>query len=265
MKASTTFAHSLLSALAATGLLLAQSSAVSAQSAAADGTAKIVRSSAGRPAERGDAPIRDRASFLESEVQTVERPSRSIKSDSATASAVIEEAWIYDAYIDLFDDLDGDGYYTYLRVSFDADSIYAQHWVYARLFLTVDGVNWDEYHITNDFLIEGTSDLDDYEVETELVAGFPPGFYDALIELYDADFGHFLGEFGPAQSSAFSLLPLEDIDNDIVEPAIVVTTEHGGGGAAGLATLIGLGSFAALARRNRRRTTQSRKSSSAVV
>lgn len=222
-----------------------------AQTAGAD-QHKVVRSAAGRAAERAELPMRDRSTLAEHEVTSVERSRSGTKSDSTTASAVFEEAWIFDANVELFDDFDADGYFTYLRVSFDADSIYTDHYVYARLFLTIDGITWDEYHITDDFLIEGSSPFDVYEVETELVSGFPPDLYDVLIELYDADFGHFLGEFGPAQSSAFSLLPLEDVDNDIVQTTVVVTTESGGG-ASGLFTLIGLGLFAAASGISRRR------------
>lgn len=265
MNAVTRFSFSLVSAVATAGLLLVNPLTAAAQPGATQSTPKIVRSAAGRATERGESPTRDRSTFVESEAMTVERASRNGKSDSTTSAAVIEEAWIYDADVELFDDFDGDGYYTYIRVSFDADSIYTEHYVYARLFLTLDGINWDEYHITDDFLIEGSSDFDDYEVETELVAGFPPGLYDALIELYDADFGNFLGEFGPVQSSAFSLLPLEDIDNDTVQPVVVISTEHGGGGATGLLSLAGLSILAAIAGMSRRRTCQSRKTSSAVV
>ena len=214
--------------------------------------AKVVRSTAGAASDRGGAPMRDRSMLVESETRSVERLARNAKGDARTAAATLEEAWIYDADVELFDDLDGDGFFTYLRVSFDADSIYSEHWVYARLFLTQDGVNWDEYHITDDFLIEGSTAFDDYEVETELVAGFPPDYYDALIELYDADFGYFLGEFGPAQSSAFSLLPLEDIDADFVEPVIVISSE-GGGGALDWTTVFGLSLLAGASLAARRR------------
>ncbi len=256
--------QTLITAIAASGALLAYADFAGAQSAVSASEDKTVRSSGGRPGDRGEAPLRSRADFVESEAITVERSRRGGKSDSGTAAVVLEEAWIYDANVELFDDFDGDGYFTYLRVTFDADSIYAEHWVYARLFVTIDGVNWDEYHITNDFLIEGSSDFDDYEVETELVAGFEPGLYDALIELYDADLGHFLGEFGPLQSSAFSLLPLEAIDYDTVQPAVVITTESGGGGATGLATVLGLLSLALFAARRRRPAAHNRNSSSAV-
>ena len=244
-----------------------------AQEAAASPTPKTVRSSGGRASERGEAANRDRATFVESETFATRRAARIAradigKGDSATAAAVLEEAWFYDAGVELFDDLDGDGFFTFLRVGFDADSIYASHWVYARLFVTLDGEIWDEYHITDDFLIEGTSPHDAYEVETELLAGFEPGLYDVLIELYDADFGYFLAEFGPFQSSAFSLLPLEDIDRD-VPPVVVVSHEHGGGGATGPASLLALallcGLSPVLRRRAPRRAAQRRNTDSAVV
>jgi hypothetical protein len=257
--------QAVLAAIAASGLLLSHTGPAGAQSDASESEHKTVRSSGGRPADRGEAPLRSRSGFVESDVPSVERLSRNGKSDSRTAAVLLEEAWIYDAGVELFDDFDGDGYFTYLRITFDADSIYSEHWVYARLFLTLDGITWDEYHITNDFLIEGSSDFDDYEVETELVAGFQPGLYDALIELYDADLGHFLGEFGPVQSSAFSLLPLEDIDNDTPQPVVVVTSEHGGGGASGVLTLIGLLAGGLVAARRRGSTRQSRNTCSAVV
>ncbi len=216
----------------------------------------VVRSASGRVAERGDAATRDRSQFIESETISTERLPNVGKGDSTTAAALLlDEAWIYDASVEYFDDYDADGYYSFLRVTFDADSMYAEHWVYARLFLTIDGVRWEEYHVTGDFLIEGTSAFDAFEVETELVSGFAPGLYDVLIELYDADFGYFLGEYGPVQSSAFSLLPLEDIEYD-TPPVVVVTHEHGGGGALGVPALLGLFALGAFARRKRRRLSR---------
>lgn len=240
-----------ISGTALAGLLLLFSTAGNAQTDDVASAPKLVRSAAGHASDRAELPIRDRSGLVESEVTTVERMRSADKGDSTTAAAVFEEAWVYDANVDLFDDFDGDGYFTYLRVSFDADSIYADHYLYARLFLTLDGVNWDEYHVTDDFLVQGTTAFDVYEVETELVAGFQTGLYDVLIELYDADFGHFLGEFGPAQSSAFSLLPLEDIDNDVTQTTVVISSESGGG-VSGVFSLAILGLLSVLAGRRRR-------------
>jgi MYXO-CTERM domain-containing protein len=76
-----------------------------------------------------------------------------------------------------------------------------------------------------------------------------------LIEIYDADTGELVDEFGPNESPLFSMLPLEDAGRDgvvIEPPPPVVIVEDGGGGAMswfGLAGLLG-----ALALRRRRYT-----------
>ena len=90
--------------------------------------------------------------------------------------------------------------------------------------------------------VEGSTPFDEYQVETELVTGYPPGLYDVLIEIYDADYAEYVDEFGPAQSSALALLPLEDTTYDGVEVVVTITQEHGGGGAVSwyLLALLGL-------------------------
>lgn len=140
--------------------------------------------------------------------------------------------WIYEADVELFDDLDSDGYYTFLSVRVDADSLRTSAWVFAELWLSDDGVNWEHYHSTDDFLIGGETGDDEIFIETELVEGYPTGEYDLLVELYDVtnpDFPTFSDEYGPNQDSAMALLPLEDISQD-PEP-VVVTVVDGGGGA----------------------------------
>jgi hypothetical protein len=201
----------------------------SAALAASDEEPRVTRSADGFERDRAEAELRDSAQLVDS-ITVPGRLSPEATSELATVSS--SEAWIYDATVSLFNDFDGDGYHHYIRVRFDADSLFDSHYVYARLYLSEDGEYWEEYHVTGDILIEGSSPFDDFEVETELVSGFPPGLYDVLIELYDADFGDYLDEFGPAQSSALSLLPLEDRSFDHAPPVIVVTEEHGGGGSA---------------------------------
>ena len=140
--------------------------------------------------------------------------------------------WIYDADVVLYDDFDNDGFFRFLSVRIDADTVQPSAWVFADLYLSADGVTWEYYHTTEDFWIGGETGDDEYFVETELLSGYPTGYYDLLVELYDADLVTYSDEFGPAQSDGFALLPLEDATQD---PKPVVTTvtvvEDGGGGA----------------------------------
>ncbi len=153
---------------------------------------------------------------------------------SRTQSAGLGDHWVYDAFVEMDSDLDGDGYYHFLRVVFDVDSVYTSAYVFAELYLSADGETWEHFYTTDDFLVEGQTAFDEYEVETELVSGYPRGYYDVLIEIYDADDVEYVDEFGPAQSSAMSLLPLEDMYADGVPrpPPAVIVEEDGGGGAA---------------------------------
>ena len=74
-----------------------------------------------------------------------------------------------------------------------------------------------------------------------------------LIELYDADTGELVDEFGPNESPLFSVLPLEDSGRDglVVAPPPVVVVDDSGGGAVSWLALAGL--LGALALRRRRR------------
>jgi hypothetical protein len=145
-------------------------------------------------------------------------------------AAASPDHYIYDADVELFDDYDADGFYTFLSVRIDADSLRDSAYVYAELWLSSDGLNWEHYHSTDDFWIGGATADDEFFVETELVTGYPSGYYDLLIELYDADLGTYSDEFGPNQSDGMSLLPLEDIERD---PEPVIAFVDSGGGAFG--------------------------------
>jgi hypothetical protein len=217
----------------------------------AEDVARSTRSAQGFESERGAAE--HRSLLVEDALPEAGRKPRTAgKTAGATRlqSTHAPDTWVYDATAELFNDFDGDGYYHYLRVRFDVDTAYAGRYVFARLFLSDDGEWWEEYHVTRDFFVEGSSPYDDYEVETELAAGYPPGLYDVLIEIYDADYGDFLAEFGPADTSALALLPLEDVDRD--RPPVVVVHEHGGGGSVGFVAVVFLAALAMLGMRRHR-------------
>ena len=140
---------------------------------------------------------------------------------------------IYDASTTLISDFDGDGFYHRFSVAIDADTIYSTSWVYAKLFLSYEGGPWNYYASSDDFHIHGDSELDIHVVETELAEGFPAGYYDILIELYDAEYGELLHSYGPYDDDSLSALPLEDSVYDDVYYTTGITTEvivagHGG-------------------------------------
>ena len=152
-----------------------------------------------------------------------------------TMSPVVVQAsadhWIYDADVELYDDFDEDGFHHFLSVRIDADSWRSSAWVFAELYLSADGINWEHYHSTEDFWIGGETGDDEFFVDTELLSGYPKGYYDLLIELYDADYGSFSDEFGPAQSEGMALLPLEDKTQDPRPVEVIVVEGEGGGGS----------------------------------
>lgn len=157
------------------------------------------------------------------------------------------EFWFFDASVELFSDLDRDGYYSALKVSFDADTIYNNADVYAVLYLSYEFGPWNEYSSTNDFKIFGASGDDEYFVETDLVAGYPTGEYDILIELFDANDGSFVASFGPEDSSNLAFLPLEDASRDTPPGSTTIIINEGGGGSLdlfGLLALLGAAGFA---------------------
>jgi hypothetical protein len=134
---------------------------------------------------------------------------------------------IFDAQTVISRDDDDDGFYHHLRVSFDADVADGDTaWVYARLYLSLEGGPWNHYFTTDVFPIKGDANDDDYEVVTNLLDGYPTGYYDVLIELYDADYDVWTANYGPYEDRDLAVLPLEDSyrDDDY---------HNGGGGAMG--------------------------------
>lgn len=168
-----------------------------------------------------------------------------------TARATSNDFWIYDADVVLFGDDDRDGFFYGVDLLFDADTVWTEAWVYAVVYLSLEGGPWNEYASSDDFLIAGASSDDEYVLVTELETGYPTGGYDILIELYDADTGAFLADYGPELNSDLALLPLEDFDRDapiVAAPPVVV--KRGGGGSTGIVLLGLLALTLALRRRD---------------
>ncbi len=156
--------------------------------------------------------------------------------------------WFYLADVELFDDFDGDGYFSGIDLLFDADTYFSRAEVYAVVYLSLEGGPWTEYAETETFVINGTSGSDEYVIVTDLVAGYPTGSYDILIELFDAYDDAFVADMGPESTSELAFLPLEDAERDATGPAprpIVINHGSGGGGAVDALALAVLALLAA--------------------
>jgi MYXO-CTERM domain-containing protein len=157
------------------------------------------------------------------------------KSGFAASKSGSFDFWFYEADVVLFSDDDNDGYFYGIDLLFDVDTVYSSADVYAVAYLSLDGGPWNEYAVTEDFSIHGSSGSDEYVLVTELMSGYPTGSYDLLIELYDSFDGGFLTSFGPDETSELSFLPLEDFNRDAPVFDRPVAVSHGsGGGASGL-------------------------------
>lgn len=148
---------------------------------------------------------------------------------------------IYGATSFLLDDIDGDSFYQTFSVTFDADIFsYTSNQlgeVYALLYISKNGGPWTHYYTTDSFIINGDTDLDEYEVVTTFLSGYPTDYYDVLIDLYEVGYTDVVASYSSNDDSALYALPLESADYD--EPYIEVVEVHGGSMA--MLTLLILG------------------------
>ena len=136
---------------------------------------------------------------------------------------------IFDSRVSIWGDDDADGFYRSMSVTFDVDTYGPGEWVYTRLFLSYEGGPWNEYAVTDDFYIQGIAADDNYVIETDLLSGYPTGFYDVLIEVYAARDGAFLTLSGPNEDLDLSVLALEDVERDrFIDDNFHVQASHGG-------------------------------------
>jgi len=120
------------------------------------------------------------------------------------------DVYVYDASADLISDLNDDGFYHRFSIAIDVDTVYEISTVYAKLYLSLEGGPWNHYATSENYHIYGDSESDIFVIETELGDGFPPGYYDVKVDLYDVYTGQWLANYGPYEDGSLSALPLED-------------------------------------------------------
>jgi hypothetical protein len=177
----------------------------------------------------GKASAKTRVALLNNQETTLSKDNMSKVSQRASSDHYAEFS-IYSASSFLHEDYDEDGYYQTFSVTFDAD-IYSytdNQWgeVYALLYLSKNGGPWTHYFTTDNFLIEGDTDLDEYEVITTFVSGYKSNHYDVLIDLYQVGYSDIVASLSSDDNEALYALPIESAEYD--EPYIEVVEVTGG-------------------------------------
>jgi hypothetical protein len=90
---------------------------------------------------------------------------------------------IYDAWISLDKDYDGDGYYSEFSLNVDADYAGALANVFMDIYISQDGENWDYFDSSDIFTIQSDEE-DTYTLGFELNHSYPTDSYSFLIQLY---------------------------------------------------------------------------------
>lgn len=177
----------------------------------------------------GKATAETRATRLSNQKNIFKKSNKSLVTQS-NGNDHYADFTIYGATTLLQDDYDGDGFYQTFSVIFDAD-IYSYTnnqfgEVYALLYISKNGGPWTHYFTTDTFIIEGDTDLDEYEVITTFLSGYSSDHYDVLIDLYQEGYSELVATYSSDDSNALYALTLESADYD--EPYIEVIEVRGG-------------------------------------
>jgi hypothetical protein len=168
----------------------------------------------------GKASSKTRAVILSNQKQSAKNRSSSQTSNNDNYA----DFSIYSASTTLQEDYDHDGYYQTFSVTFDADiySFTENQWgeVYALLYLSKNGGPWEHYFTTDTFIIEGDTDLDEYEVISTFLTGYATDHYDVLIDLYQVGYSDIVANLSSGDNAALYALPIESADYN--EPYVEV-------------------------------------------
>ncbi len=158
------------------------------------------------------------------------RKTRSSPADR-TISHHYHGLWIFDVLINLTTDNDNDGHYSTFSVSLDVDTHFSPRLVYAVLYISQNNEPWSEYAVTGNFTVTGSGAADTVQIETNLESGYPSGYYDHYIEIYDAYDHSLLLSYGPNHSHHVRGLPFESYYDDSLYSPVTVSLSFSGTGS----------------------------------
>lgn len=126
----------------------------------------------------------------------------------------LQDAWINNVGLLLFNDADNDGHYAGFSLSVDADSSYSDLAVYLSIDLQRPFNAVEALHTSAVFPLYGHSTADEYQIDIELLRNYPLDHYDLIVELRDAHDHQLLDSVSSDDFSNLRALPLESENND---------------------------------------------------
>ena len=164
------------------------------------------------------------ASVLTPVTHTVHADQTSPVTDSAArqiqSAHLSDVAWLNEVGTLLYNDGDGDGYFSGLSLSLDVDTDFNSVEVYATIDIqgafSSNGLIDERLHTTQPFTAYRRSFTDEYRVDIDLITNYSPDIYDLRIALVDA-YNHEILDVVDAQVFRnLSSLSLESQDNEDV-------------------------------------------------
>lgn len=133
-------------------------------------------------------------------------------------------------------DHDRDGFDTRFELELELEAPAALDTVFVKLYLSYEGGPWNLVHRSGVFYIDPWDARPQIGLEVWLDRGYPSGYYDARLEVFDAASGRWLISIGPYDFSSLSSLALEDRERDDISVSSDYDVQYGlnrsGGGVA---------------------------------
>lgn len=152
--------------------------------------------------------------YYEAPLQRTQPADASLSANKRTTLNHQYGLWLYDVVIGFNNDYDNDGHYSNFSITLDFDTSLITPLVYAVLYVSIDDGPWNEYAVSGDFTINGSNAYDAYTIHATLDSGYPTGYYNHYVELYDAYSHEFLTGYGPDDNHYFHHLPFESSVHD---------------------------------------------------
>ncbi len=117
---------------------------------------------------------------------------------------------VFDAYVQLLSDRDGDGFYRQFQLDVDVDSLGYDTEVYLRIYYRSRNSDWLLLDTSAPFWVRGENALDVWQAVYTLTDGFLTDWYELAIDVYDANTDEWMASTDGTLDIDLYDVPLED-------------------------------------------------------